>query len=138
MGFHRAQIGRQRVASLTFLSFGLILVVVGCSGNSLPRDDIESGRKAVESFLTAWKQGESSEKLKDRSITASDPDWIAGLNLIDFQITGTEGTAPPNPRFWVKLNLKDRDGAKTDRDVVYEVNLRKEKGTTIISRDPFF
>lgn len=109
----------------------------GCGGNSLSKDDMDQGRKAVETFLATWKQGEPSEKLQEKAIIVEDPDWTAGLSLLEFQIISANSETPPHPRFNVKLTLKDEAGTKSEQEVVYETNARKQAGKVLISRDPF-
>lgn len=115
-----------------------VALAAGCAGgSSLSKDEIEKGRKAVETFLTSWKQGDMPDKLKGQSIIGEDPDWTAGLKLLEFQITGTNHDSPTNPRFTVKLTLKGEEGPSSEKDVVYEANAKKESGKVLIARDPF-
>lgn len=116
----------------------LMSLTGGCGGSSLTKDEIDKARKAVDVFLTSWKQGDTPDKLKGQAIIVEDPDWTAGLKLLDFQIIGTEGDNPPNPRFTVKLTLKGEEGPSSEANVVYEINAKKEPGKTFIARDPFF
>ncbi|MBM4071915.1 MAG: hypothetical protein FJ271_23760 [Planctomycetes bacterium] len=116
----------------------LLSLAVGCGGNAPSKDEIDQGRKAVETFLASWKQGDTPGKLKGHSILVDDPDWTGGMKLLDFQITGTESDHPTNPRFRVKLKLKDEDGPQSEKDVVYETNARKDSGKVLVARDPFF
>jgi hypothetical protein len=114
----------------------IVLFTIGCSKNPLSKDEEDRTRQVVQKSLDTWKSGEPAEKLRGGSppIHMSDPDWDAGAQLIDYEIASVE-KAGQNPRCAVKLVLRDSDGEKREREVIYDVAANPQ-GQTVIGRDP--
>jgi hypothetical protein len=106
----------------------------GCR-TTAAKQPAERAEAAVEAFLDAWTRGDSPEKFADpgQPIQASDPDWKAGYRLLSFLSIDARPSAEAPQRFRcrVALSLQDRRGAKTDKEVVYDVQLGER---TVISR----
>jgi hypothetical protein len=117
------------------LLFGLALA--GC-GDSVPKEELDRARDAVQSGLTAWKQGEKIAKLKTASppVEFTDDNWHPGqFKLLDFEIKKTEGKPGTPLRCTVFLSMQDRKGKKIEKDVVYEV---RPGSPTVVARDPYY
>lgn len=118
--------------SLVFLGFGLFLT--GCGGEgSLPPDQLDRARNALQTALDAWKQGLKAHTLAAKSIEISDSDWQAGLRLVSYEVKSVEGKPGKNPHSWTVLSLETRQGKKLEREVLYDIRLRDK---ITIGRDP--
>ena len=83
----------------------LLLLALGCgSPNVVP--PTEAARSALETSLSAWKDGKLPQSLAEGKpvIHAVDTDWINGRSLTGYEITG-EAPSDADKRFSVKLEL---------------------------------
>jgi hypothetical protein len=90
------------------VGLGLVLCL-GCSGGSekqfLPSEDVS--RKALETALSAWQNGQPMENIGNGSpaIRVTDPRWSAGQKLSGYEILKEENQ--DGRRYYsVKLKLK--------------------------------
>jgi len=101
-------------------------IVQGC-GNGSSKPAVDKAEAVVETFLDAWSRGESSDKFADpdQPIHGADPDWKAGYRLLSFLTVDSTPSqeAPHSFRCRVALSLKDRQGRKVEKEVVYGVQL---------------
>ena len=111
---HRHRIARAAAAGL------LGLLIASCGGGQVV--DVDKAKSAVTTSLTKWKEKGTPDQLT--GIEIADPDWSAGLQLVDFQVKETSTPAQQGPRVVVVLNLKNRAGKKIDREVAYEVLIK--------------
>jgi hypothetical protein len=104
----------------------LTLAAQGC-GKGAAKTPADKAEAAVEQFLDAWSRGESPDQFEGShpTISASDPDWRAGVRLLSFLTEETtpshDGAAPFRCR--VALSLRHPRGKRVDKKVVYEVTL---------------
>jgi hypothetical protein len=99
------------------------LVAQGCGKESAKTVTVKA-EKAVEEFLDAWSKGESLDRFESDHprISASDPEWKAGMRLLSFLSVDTkiqEDMSLCRCRF--ALSLRDGQGKTVDKQVVYEV-----------------
>lgn len=92
------------------------LLTAGCGGSA---DSVPKAEASVRSALDVWKSGESADKLP--AIKIVDPDWAAGYRLIDYSVKASTAQPQQGPRIVVTLNLKNKAGKTTSREVAYEV-----------------
>lgn len=95
----------------------------GCGGTSAGPVDASAARRALESALTAWQQGESPGSLKqsDPPITVQDLDWKNGVKLVEYEILPDAQLDRLNLHAHVKLTLEDASGNQTQKTVQYVV-----------------
>jgi hypothetical protein len=94
-----------------------LLAAAGCgSGNVVP--PAQAARHALETALTAWKDGKPPQSLADGSpvIHAVDNDWVSGRKLTGFEITG-EKPSGADKRFSTTLEL-EKPAAKVETTYV--------------------
>jgi len=111
-------------------AIALVFLVSGCG----PKEDLNKAKSLVETSLTAWKNGESADKLKSQGIEFADEDWKGGNKLTHFTIKSVSSQPQQGPRVVVMLNLQRRNGKKVDTEIAYEVQM---KDKVIIGRDAF-
>ncbi len=99
------------------------LLLPGC-GKSPPQQPADRAEVLVEQFLDAWSRGVSPEKFAgtNPALQVTDPDWSAGHRLLSF-LSAEAKPAGDTVRCRVALTLRDRQGQKVDREVVYDVQL---------------
>jgi hypothetical protein len=105
------------VAWLTGLALSLCL---GCGGGQeqfLPSQDVS--RKALETALTAWQNGQPMDQVASASnaIQVAEPRWKAGQKLNGYEIVKEE-TEDGHTFFSVKLKLKSQAREQVVRYVV--------------------
>jgi uncharacterized protein YbaP (TraB family) len=122
----------------TVLALTLLVLAVGC-GRSHPfsKADMEKARQALDTALSAWKQGKPVASLKTlpEPIEFAEEMPAQGMRLLDFQVLDSQHTDADAIRFRVKLQLQDRRNRQESRDVTYAVGL---KSPVVIGRDPYF
>jgi hypothetical protein len=98
-----------RYHAIRWLGLGLMaLALCGCNRADRTELDIlpseDKARAALETALTAWKNGEKMGNIKGDScsIEVGDRVWMAGKKLAAFEILGAEDK--PGPR-WFSVNL---------------------------------
>lgn len=118
----------------TFLLCLGLLGIGGC--NSAPSTgESDSAKSALETTLSAWKQGETVTALVDKSpsIQASDYRWAAGFALVDFRVGEAASSAGFDRRFAVDLTLKNPKGKAIREKAFFQVTTHP--AITVI-RDP--
>ena len=107
---------------LRWASCGLtVLISLGCdAGDSrgVPRED--AARVAVESALSAWRDGKPYDKLESTPpVRVVDSAWRDGEKLDSFEILDEEGRDDGTKAFSVRLGSSKTKGAKKVKFVVY-------------------
>ncbi len=106
---------------------GLLLVfcllAAGCARVSRSAADPAQARQALETTLAGWKKGDAPAALKDGSpsIIAQDLDWLSGLKLVAYEITGDGKAMEASLYMPVKLTLKLPNGKQVEKNVTYVV-----------------
>jgi hypothetical protein len=95
---------------LLILMIGILVGTSGCDGpNHTPPAvaDSTAAKVALETALGAWKQGVSADELASNTppLVVADEDWLAGAQLIDFQLLTGEQTSGVSIRWPVRLTL---------------------------------
>jgi hypothetical protein len=114
---------RSPMATLFALATAATLMP-GCSGNGRAAAvDPARARDALKTALESWKRGETIDSLKSGSpsIVAQDFDWMAGLKLVGYEITGDGKDDDANLRIPVKLTLRSPQGKVATKAVSYVV-----------------
>ena len=115
--------------------FLLAALAVGC-GSGRPAADLERGKKAVVAALDSWKANEPPAKLKELPDPVEFSEELRTTHaLTGYTVGKVDGTDPELIRVVVKLSLKDKKGKATDREVAYEVALKKP---VVVCRDPYY
>jgi hypothetical protein len=110
------------------------LVLVGCSGDSLPPEtDSARGRDVLKTVLDGWAQGKKMEDLKAASppVVAYDPDWEAGHKLTKYEVRPTDGRSGVDLLVSVKLSLERKDGKPQEKTVNFCVAMGSQ---TVVTR----
>jgi hypothetical protein len=112
---------RSLIASLAVV----LIALAGCgrSGQTAPPVDPGRALEALKTTLESWKNGETPEQLKGgpAAITAQDFDWMAGFQLVDYQIESEGQNDDANLRVPVSLTMKDPSGKEVKKQVKYVV-----------------
>jgi len=112
----------------------ILLLAVGC-GNRMNQQPPRKAEIVLDEFLDAWNRGIAPEKFAEANpgVRVTDPEWNAGTRLLSFLNLGAKEapTGAETFRCRVALSLQDRQGKKSDREVVYEVRVGE---TTTIGR----
>ncbi len=110
------------------------LLAPGCGKND-PDKLVHRAERDVDDFLDAWSRGEPPDKFAgtEGTIQGTDPDWKAGYRLLSFLSEEVKQSSdkPDHVRCRVALFLQDRKGNKSDKKVVYDVQIGEK---SIISR----
>jgi len=87
----------------------MLSALPGCGSGPPKPADPAAAREALERTLTAWKEGRSSESLKDENppIVVSDHVWNKGARLVRYQIEPGDRHAGADQSFQVVLWLQD-------------------------------
>jgi hypothetical protein len=101
------------------------LAAAGCGGSS-PRAaavEPEAARRALRAALDGWKSGAKPADLKAGSppMTVQDLDWLSGLTLVEYEVTGEGRGDDANLRVPVDLVLRDPGGREVRKRVSYVV-----------------
>ncbi|MBX6312235.1 MAG: hypothetical protein IRY99_04850 [Isosphaeraceae bacterium] len=103
----------------------LALGLSGCSGEGQRAAAVDPprAREALRTALESWKRGDKLESLKSASppIIVQDFDWMAGLSLIRYEVTGDGKDDDANLRIPVTLTLQAQDGKEIQKKVRYVV-----------------
>ncbi len=80
-------------------------------------------RETLVQVLDRWKAGATPESLQSGSpkIVVQDMDWMSGVKLADYEITGPEKVLESNLVVKVKLDLVDKSDQKVSKTVGYVV-----------------
>ena len=106
------------------LIVALAVFVAGCSGNRRASPvDPDRARDTLRLALEGWKNGDPPSVLHDGSpsITVQDTDWLAGMKLVDYQVTGDGKAVESNLYVPVKLTLRPKRGKDVKKAVSYIV-----------------
>jgi hypothetical protein len=100
----------------------LALVLSGC-GQSARTSDPDEGRKALQTVLEAWKNGEKPEAFAQQSpsIHASDGDWKSGLALQGYHARDEARLVGTDLNYAVDLELKTPRGQLVKKTATYAV-----------------
>ena len=110
----------------------LLVLVCGCG----TKPDLDRAEKVVRTSLDAWKGGGTPKQLTDQGIEIVDPDWKAGLRLLDYELKNASAQPQQGPRVVVVLHLRNRAGKKVSKEEAYEV-IFKDQNKVSIGRDAF-
>ncbi len=98
-----------------------VLISVGCdAGDSrgVPRED--AARVAVESALSAWRDGKPYDKLESTPpVRVVDSAWRNGEKIDSFEILDEEGRDDGTKAFSVRIGSSKAKGVKKAKFVVY-------------------
>jgi hypothetical protein len=112
------------------------LVAQGCGANS-DMQPAHRAEKVVEQFLDAWSRGEPPDQFADPNspISGTDSNWKEGDRLLSFLTVECKQVpdTPDHIRCRVALSLQDRKGRKSDREVVYDVQLGEKSVISQVS-----
>ncbi|HET6574668.1 MAG TPA: hypothetical protein VFG68_13760 [Fimbriiglobus sp.] len=122
--------------ALRTAAYSLVAVAaVGC-GSSRPQADLDRGRQAVTAALDNWKANEPPAKLKSLPDPVEFSDELRATHkLVGYRVLKTDGSDPEVVRVSVSLQLQDRKGKSSEREVVYAVAL---KSPVVVARDPYY
>lgn len=109
---------------LNLLALGCVWLA-GCGyavHQSKPVDG-DKARDILKDVLESWKGGDSIESLQsqDPPIIVQDFDWMGGAKLLEYTILPDDKEIDANLEANVKLKLKDKQGAESEKTVIYLV-----------------
>ncbi len=119
---------------VTYAVASLLLLATGCGGGLPPQTDPDVARAALTAALDTWKAGEAPDTLRSRTppVDFRDTSWDNGNKLSNYQVKSEERSGM-SVRFTVELMLKQKDGASSQRVVVFNV----DAGKTVVIRPDF-
>lgn len=121
----RAIHGRSRPCRIIGPSLLILAMTTGCSETTpvAPPVDAERGRAVLRDTLDAWKKGTSTDSLAGQSppIRVADEDWVAGMQLVSYEIDPKDQVVGDVLRSPVALSLKDESGKSVNKRVYYNV-----------------
>jgi hypothetical protein len=98
----------------------------GCApnGRQPPPLDRIVAQKALETVLTAWKNGRRPESLREERppIVVGEPDWEQGWHLISHRAGKTSWDDGSNQYVEMVLTLRKDAGAPMERTVTYVIS----------------
>lgn len=99
----------------------LALLLTGCDQNArnLASVNETTARDALQTFLTAWKDGKKPEDLP--KMTGKDSEWDQGKTLEAFDILPEQRTDGANLFLKVRRKVKTKKGVLQDQEVEYVV-----------------
>jgi hypothetical protein len=105
-----------------FVLLGLVLMA-GCKRPAPPPADPDKAREVLKTALDAWRKGESADSLRQRSpsITAADPKWQDGHQLVRYEI-GESKIVGCDLQCNVVLVLKAPDGKQSEQKAIFNVS----------------
>jgi hypothetical protein len=98
--------------------------LAGCSAQrKLDPVDVSKAREALKTTLEGWKAGKAPGDLQKHSpaITVQDFDWLAGAQLVAFEIDPDDRSDNANLRCPVRLRIKKENGDLVEKQVTYVV-----------------
>ena len=120
--------------SALFLTLALCLLN-GCGGGLGPDADSDTGGKALETALDAWKNGKSQDELAKASpsIIMNEDEWRVGKHLLEFKVEES-AMAGRQLRSRVRIKLQDKDGKTHEQKAIYIIDTTPR---IVIVRDTF-
>jgi hypothetical protein len=115
--FHRVR--------LACVILGLAALASGCKRASPAQAvDPDQGREALRTTLTAWKNGQSAEALRQQSpaISVSDPKWQSGHRLIRYEIAENGEVVGFDLHCRVLLVLQSPSGSQIEEKALFCVS----------------
>ncbi|WP_422922913.1 hypothetical protein [Singulisphaera sp. PoT] len=107
---------------LAFVRLGLIVLtaLAGCGNPPPPMSTLETGRKALEDGLAAWKDGKTAASMGDAkpAVDFVDYQWRAGKKLSSYTIV-SDAKGESNHTYTVDLTLANTDEAKQVEYMVF-------------------
>jgi hypothetical protein len=114
-----------------------ILLVAGCWWKQPDRDPVDSDKflPALTTALEAWKSGQA-ESLSARQppIRFANDDWIAGRQLVDYQLNDPDAPVRPFETVYVTLLLRNAEGRTVQRVVGCQVS--SKPGLAVLRSEP--
>jgi hypothetical protein len=112
-----------------------LLVLSGCSRGLGPDADANTGGKALETALDAWKNGKTQEDLAKASpsIIMNEDDWRVGKQLLEFKVEDS-AMSGRQLRCHVRIKLQDKDGKTQEQKATYIIDTTPR---IVIVRDSF-
>jgi hypothetical protein len=105
--------------------FAAASLLAGCSGEGQRAAPVDSARarETLRIALDGWKMGETPASFKSASppIIVQDFDWLAGSQLVGYEVTSEGKYDDANLRIPVSLSLKTKDGQQLQKRVSYVV-----------------
>ncbi len=106
---------------LTILVLTLVMPL-GCRQRA-QQSEPELARETLRRALDAWQKGESPDALqKQSSITAVDPQWQAGVRLLQYEIIGDGNSSGFDWQCQVRLSLQDNGGNSSQVKAGYTIS----------------
>jgi len=109
------------------LAAGLLMLMMapGCGGGrtEAPPVDADQGRVVLRNALDAWKSGKPSDSLAGETppVRVADEDWLAGMQLVSYEIDPKDKLIGDVLRCPVALSLKEKTGKGVKKRVYYNV-----------------
>ncbi len=118
-------------------SLFVILLVSGCgTGGSRSQEELDRARQATTAVLDAWKGNQPSTVLLALPDPISFQDELRETHaLTDYSIVKVDSSDKAVIRLTVRLEMKDKKGKPSTREVVFAVALNSP---IVVTRDPFF
>jgi hypothetical protein len=105
----------------------LLLVVIGCGWLKKPtmtEDQSDEARRALLTALDAWQTGQTASLATHTPpIRFQDDDFVAGWQLIDYQLVDRMQAIEKFRDVKVQLNLRDVRGKIVRKDVSYQIGI---------------
>ena len=110
------------------------LFVIGCSPSAPPVVEVADGRAVVEAALTAWRNAEAVQTLRDakNSTFVAEPRWEAGWKLDGFEIVD-QSIDGYQARCKVQLSLTDPNGKPIKESAEYLATSSPKRTVTRVS-----
>jgi hypothetical protein len=108
--------------------------LLGCSASVPPQTEVADGKSVVEAALTAWRNAEAVQTLRDAKdgTLVADPQWEQGWKLNSFQIV--DQTADGfQARCKVQLSLTDPKGKSVNESAEYLATSAPKRTVTRVS-----
>lgn len=111
--------------------------MVGC-GPTVTEDEKQTALKSVEQAFTAWKKSVPQKKWNEteNGLRCTDPDWLAGYQLVEYQLEGVEASDRNRPLTKAVLKVRRGKGPIQEKIVTYEV--AEKDGVKTVYRYPEF
>jgi len=123
-----------RVTTTLISGVLICLFEAGCGGKLPDPADANVGKDALVLALDTWVKNGSREELQNGKppIYFNEPEWQAGTRLIRYEIKGDLTPFGRQLRANVLLSLQDKNGAKKDVTIPYQVDTHE---VVVIARE---